>query len=188
MTRIMAAQQGVAPSTSHGLTAVTIMFLLTLAGMLDYLGIGADNWRDKLAFLIALPAIWAGWDGSALDHGLTENIRQAISAGLEATGPTLGTAEMANAGVTCFVFAVLLYTLGCLAPDRWKGKLGRVATWSMSGKGSALKRMNPRVWIPAIVLGLMSEMLGGLSGALLHSALGLLASVTAGLPSVLVGL
>ena len=165
--------------------AVTIMFLIAIALSIDYMSIGPDSLRDKIAFAIALPAIYGGWDGSTLDTKITDGIQQAIQSGLRSTGTTHSTAQMAQAGMRCLVFFVLVYAIGALMPEKWSKKCGRWA--QINFKAGSSDRLNKKLWGCAIVLGLLGGQLGGLSGSVLKNFLSFMTGATVGLPAALIG-
>jgi hypothetical protein len=172
------------PSASV-MTDATIVMSLSIAFAIDYMSIGTDTVRDKLAFLLALPAIHACWSDSSLDNGVTNIMKQLMETGLKATGTQRDVAQMSNAGIKCFVFFTLIYVIGVLMPNKWSSKAGRWATYSFKGKTAT--RVNYRLWGCAFVIALLGGQLGGLSGSLLTSFLDIMTSVTVWLPSMLIG-
>jgi hypothetical protein len=173
------------PPSVTALTSLTIVTMIGLAFVVDYLSIGPDSWRDRFAFMILLPSIYAGWADSGLHKGLKKLISDTTASGVKATGSTEDPAAMGEAAVKFLVLLVLIYTLGCMAPAKWQQKCGRWAALSFKTKAKA--RMNIKLWACAIILGVLGSVLGGLSGQVLTTALDLSAHITAGLPAMLVG-
>jgi tetrahydromethanopterin S-methyltransferase subunit D len=167
------------------LTDVAIVMLLSIAFAIDFMSIGVDTIRDKVAFLLSLPAIHACWADSSLDAGLTQGMRQLIEAGFQTTGTKRDVAQLSAAGIKCMIFFTLVYVIGVLVPNKWAAKAGKWATYSFKMKQTS--RINYKLWGCSFILGVFGGQLGGLSGSILTSALDTLTAVTAGVPNMLIG-
>jgi hypothetical protein len=169
------------------MTSIAIILCIGTAFALDYAAIGPDI-REKIALLIAAPAIRAGWDGSSVDHWTVGTLHDLIHAGIHATGPTAAVAGLTDAIITTFVAGVFIFAIGMLAPVKATKRIGPIARLTFSGQGSGLKRINPKIWVCAFVLGTMSDLVpGGLIGATLHTSLDWLTPICDQLPSILIG-
>lgn len=190
MHHILAAAPGpgaLMPTTNYGMTSITIIFCMATAFGLDYASIGPD-WREKLALLIATPAIRAGWDGSALDAWTVGIIRKILTSGLQATGPVVAVAALVDAALIITVCAVAVWSLGMLMPTKASRRFGKFATLSFSGPNSGIRKINPKIWVSALILGTMADLIpGGLFGDGLRGILGILTPMCGSLPGILVG-
>lgn len=164
-------------------TAVGVTILLAL--LVDYMSVGPNSVRDRVAFLIAVPAIREGFDGSPLDR---ETV-QAASAGIEQLLASTGNAYIAGASVNAILGTAIgilwIYVIGCLMPVKASKRLGRFATLSFPQSG--LQRLNGRLWLFAVILGMMSDLPGGAVGDATRSLVDLLTAVVAPLPAFLFG-
>jgi hypothetical protein len=175
------------PTTNYGMTSITIIFCMAAAFGLDYASFGPD-WREKLALLIAAPAIRAGWDGSAIDAGTVGIVRKILTAGLQSTGPVVLVTALVDAAIIIFVCAVAVWSLGMLMPAKASRRFGKFATLSLSGPNSGLKKINPKIWFCALILGTMSDLIpGGLIGDELRGVLDILTPMCGALPGIMVG-
>src|SRR5687767_5057806 len=112
-------------------TAVAIVLLLAL--LIDWSSFGPNSIRDRVAFLLAVPAIREGFDGSPLDQWTVGWLRKAIEALLES--PPVSGSYLAGASINTLIGAAIgllwLYTVLCLLPAKPLTKrLGRAATIS----------------------------------------------------------
>lgn len=185
---IFAAVPTVLPTSNYGMSAVTIIFCLAAAFGLDYGGVGPDI-REKIALLIAAPAIRAGWDGSSVDQWTVGALRSVLSSGLQATGPVVAVAALVDAVLIITVCGSAVWSLGMLWPSKLGGKrMGKFATLSLAGKHSGLRKINPTIWVNAFILGIMADLIpGGLFGDGLRGILDMLGPICNSLPGFLVG-
>lgn len=162
-------------------TAVTLL----LALVVDYMSVGPNSLRDRLAFLMAVPAIREGFNGSPLDGWTVDFLRATIGQLLNATGG----AYIAGASVSLLVGAAVgilfIYTVGCLLPMKASKRLGRFAT--LTFPQSPLYRLNLKLWIAAILLGMLADLPGGIIGDLTEGFVNFLTGVVAPLPALLFG-
>lgn len=179
-----------------------IFALLLTALLIDWMSIGPDSVRDRVAFCLALPAIRAGWDGSPVDKQTV-----AVLAGFVDQAKRTGNATLAQAStatlVGVLVGGLVLYCVGCLLPDRAAGRLGPWARLAFrGGRGPAATpggpagprvaavgryRLNGRLWACAWLLGLLAELPGGLIGQITLAAVDGLTSLVAPVPNILFG-
>lgn len=169
----------------HTMTPTGVACLLLLALVVDYMSIGPNSWRDRLAFLIALPVVREGFDDSPLDRWTVDALGDLIDTLLKmADGAYIAGASI-NALIGAAVSILFLYTIGALLPDKLSTKLGRFAT--LSFPTSPMKRINIKLWICAIFLGMLADLPRGLVGDVLTMFIDALVSVTALLPELLFG-
>lgn len=176
-----------------------IFALLLTALLIDWMSIGPDSIRDRIAFCLALPAIRAGWDGSPADQWTVQLISTWIDQAKNSGNPTLAQAATAQL-LGVLVGGLAVYCVGVLLPVRLSSKLGRFATLTFRraggaanpgapggpGRGSAL-RLNGRLWACAYLLGIMAELPAGLIGSLVLGGVNVLTAVATPLPNMLFG-
>jgi hypothetical protein len=165
---------------NHVMSPTGVAVLLMLALVVDYLSVGPDSIRDRLAFLMALPAIREGFDGSPLDTWTVG----ALSGGIDMLKQAAAGAYIAGA-ITSFVLGagiiVLgIYTVGALLPDKASKRLGRFATIHLPK--SALHRINYKLWLCAALLGMLADLAGGSAGNILRGAIDLTAKFASLVP------
>ncbi|MFF0721361.1 hypothetical protein [Micromonospora sp. NPDC003816] len=164
-------------------TAVAVLLLLAL--VVDYMSVGPNSLRDRLAFFLAVPAIYEGFNESPLDQWTVGTATAFIEKLLDATGGAYIAGASINAILGALVGLLWIYTIGCLLPVKASKKLGRFAT--LTFPQSPLYRINTRLWIAAILLGMLSDLPGGLVGDLTRGSIDLLTWLVAPLPALLFG-
>ncbi len=179
-----------APAPAQGdryMSPTATAILLLLAFVIDYMSVGPNSLRDRLAFLMALPAIREGFDDSPLDNWTVDTATAAIEMLLDT--PIMSGSYMAGMAISAFLGAcvglVFIYTVGCLLPVKASKKLGRFAT--LSFPQSPLFRVNWKLWIAAAILGLLADLPGGVIGGLTEGSVDFLAGFFAPLPAWLFG-
>ncbi|SCL31864.1 hypothetical protein GA0070616_4346 [Micromonospora nigra] len=164
-------------------TAVCIVLLLAL--VVDYMSIGPNSIRDRIAFLLAVSAVREGFNESPLDEWTVERLRDIIQTLLDATGG----ARIAGASINLLIGAMVgllwIYVIGCMLPVKLGKRLGRFAT--IQFRASPLYRLNLPLWIAAILLGLMSDLPGGVVGDITRTLLDIVTALVAPLPAWLFG-
>lgn len=170
---------------TNTMSPTTVAILLLLALLIDWMSVGPNSLRDRLAFVIAVPTVREGFDGSPLDQWTVETLSKVIQSLLDSTGG----ARIAGASINLLLGAGIgllwIYALGCMLPVKFSKKLGRFATLSFPASG--LRRLNAPLWIVAILLGLMSDLPGGLVGDIARSLIDVAATLVAPLPGLLFG-
>lgn len=169
------------------MSPVSVVCLLLLALIIDYMSVGPDSIRDRIAFLLALPAIRGGFNGSAFDRWTTGALSSLIHDGLmhAQTSGTHVTAAMGGILLSVFVGCVFLYCVGCLLPMGGTRVLGRFT--AMQFPMSPQRRLNAPLWACAIILGLMSDLPQGALGALLSSCVNGLTYLVGFVPGLVFG-
>jgi hypothetical protein len=182
-------------------TGCAVMLLVAL--VMDYMSIGADSWRDRLAFLIYLATFRVGWDGSSVDKWTLGWLETVIQKGLDS--PVAHGAYIASASAHV-IFSVCIgllgiYAIGCLLPLKAAEtlKVGRLASYSFARRGGSKggtqgvrgtgskTRINTKLLIMSILLALFVELVGGLIGAGLMSLVNMDISLVSALPNLLFG-
>lgn len=170
---------------NHFMSSTGVAVLLLLALAVDWMSLGPNSIRDRIAFLLALPAIRQGFDGSPLDQW-TVGALSSLIAGLKAA---TGGAYIAGAVTSVLLGAIIgilaIYTIGALLPNKMSAKLGAFATITFPASG--LHRLNYRLWACALVLGLLADLPGGVIGNALRSIINAVTTVVSLLPNVLFG-
>jgi hypothetical protein len=169
----------------HVMSPTGVAVLLLLALVVDYLSVGPNSIRDRLAFLMALPAIREGFNGSPLDQWTVG----ALSKGIDTLKQMAAGAYIAGAITSVVLGAgigvLAIYTVGALMPNSAAKKLGRFA--SIKFPTSSLHRINYRLWLCAALLGMLADLPGGMVGQMLTTAVDFLVSVSASIPFTLFG-
>lgn len=164
-------------------TAVAVLLLLAL--VVDWMSVGPNSLRDRLAFLLALPAIREGFNGSPLDAWTVGQITNLLEHLLDATDGAYIAGASVNTLVGAAIGLLWLYTVGCLLPMKASKKLGRFAT--LTFPQSPLWRLNGKLWIAAILLGMMADLPAGLVGDLTEGSVDFVTALVSPLPSSLFG-
>jgi hypothetical protein len=168
---------------SLGPTGVAVLLLLAL--VVDWMSFGPNSIRDRLAFLLGLVAIRAGFNGSPLDQWTVG----ALSGAIDTLKGMAGGAYIAGAAtqivLSALVGVMAIYTVGCLLPDKAQSKLGPFA--KISFPSSSMHRINYKLWTMAVLLGLLGDLPGGIVGGILNGGIGVLTEVFQPLPNLLFG-
>lgn len=169
----------------HVMSPTSVAVLLLLALVVDYLSVGPDSIRDRLAFFLALPAIREGFNGGPLDNWTVG----ALSSGIDSLKRAAGASYIAGAATSTVLGAAVgilaIYAVGALLPVKFSKRLGRYA--QIVFPTSAMYRMNWRLWVCASLLGMLADLPGGWVGGTLRGAIDILTSWAAPLPNLLFG-
>lgn len=169
----------------HVMSPTGVAVLLLLALVVDWMSVGPNSIRDRLAFLMGIAAIQQGFDGSPLDAWTVEMLSAAIDRLKEAASG----AYIAGA-VTTFVLAagigiLAIYTVGALLPDKLATKLGPWAARKFPT--SPVHRLNYKLWLCAILLGMLADLPSGLVGETLQLLIRLNVELWQPVPNLLFG-
>ncbi|MEU8821785.1 hypothetical protein [Actinoplanes sp. NPDC048796] len=164
-------------------TGVAVLLLLGL--VVDYMSVGPDSLRDRLAFLLAVPAFHDGFDGSPADRWTVQQLSNLIGYLLEQTGGARIAGASINTLVGAGVGILFIYTVGCLLPVKASKKLGRFAT--LTFPKTSVFRINWRLWACAFLLGVLCDLAQGLVGDLTNGAVSMLVGIVQPLPMTLFG-
>lgn len=169
----------------HTMSPTGVFALLLLALVVDWMSIGPNSIRDRLAFFMGLAAIRQGFDGSPLDHWTVGF----LSSLLDQLKSMAGSAYIAGAVTQTMLGAAIgvlaIYTAGALMPTKASKWLGRFAAIKFPSSG--LHRINYKLWACAALLGLLSDLAGGVVGRLVTSAIDMDVSLCASIPFSLFG-
>ncbi|MCT2280380.1 hypothetical protein [Micromonospora chalcea] len=169
----------------HTMSPTAVAILLLLALVVDYMSVGPNSIRDRVAFVIAVPVIREGFDGSPADQKTVEALGNVIQTLLDSTGGAYIAGASVNALIGALIGLLWIYALGCLLPVKASKRLGRFATLAFPQSG--IYRLNARLWVVAILLGMMSDLPGGLVGDITRSLVDLSAHLVAPLPALMFG-
>lgn len=168
---------------SLGPTGVAVLLMLAL--VVDYSSFGPDSLRDRLAFLLGLVAIRAGFNGSPLDNWTVG----ALADGIDTLKGMAGGAYIAGATtqvvLSALVGVLAIYTVGILLPEKASAKLGNFA--KLKFPLSAQHRINYKLWLMALLLGLLGDLTGGFVGSVVNGGIGVLTELFQPLPNLLFG-
>src|SRR5690349_22447973 len=109
-------------------TATCILLLLAL--VVDWMSVGPNSIRDRIAFAFALAAVREGFNGSPLDQWTVGFLGGLIEQLLAATKGAYIAGAAVNTVVGAAVGILWIYTVGCVLPVKASKKLGRFATLS----------------------------------------------------------
>lgn len=171
----------------HVMSPTGVAVLLLLALVVDYMSIGPNSLRDRIAFLLGLPAIREGFNGGPLDRWTVDKLSKGIDAMKHAAGNSYIAGAATSVLLSAAVGILAIYTVGALLPDHSKftKRLGSFAT--IKFPTSPQYRMNWRLWLCAALLGMLADLPQGAVGSLLRSAVDGLTSIVAILPNFLFG-
>lgn len=170
---------------THYMTPTGTAVLLLAAIAVDYVSIGPNWFRDRLAFLMAIPAIHEGFNGSQLDAWTLARLTDLIQFWLDqaqSSSAYIG-AALAAPIVGVLVGCVWLYGLGCILPQKASKKFGRLAAINFPPSG--IWALNYKLWIVAILLGLLGDVPLGIVGSLTEGTNRFLSVLFAPLPYIL---
>lgn len=173
-----------------------VFALILTALVVDWMSVGPNSVRDRLAFLLALPATRVGWDDSPLDRWTVQMLTTWIDEAKRTGNSTLAQASTSMVlGVLVAILAV--YCVGCLLPDKASATLGDFAHHSFSkgagggprvpGARASKYRLNTRLWLCAIFLGMLADIPGGLVGTILRAFIDADTKIVAPIPNFLFG-
>lgn len=169
----------------HTMSPTAVAILLLLALIVDYMSVGPNSLRDRLAFVMAIPAIREGFNESPLDRGTVDALGKVIRSLLDSTGGAYIAGASVNAIIGAGIGLLWIYAIGCMLPTKASKRLGRFATLAFPQSG--LYRLNGRLWACAVLLGMMSDLPGGAVGDITRSLVDVATSLVAPLPAVLFG-
>jgi hypothetical protein len=174
-----------AAADQHSMSPTATALVLLLALVIDYMSVGPNSIRDRIAFLLAVPAVREGFNGSPLDGWTVDTLRQLIQSLLDATKGAYIAGASINLLIGGLVGILWIYTVGCLLPVKFSKKLGRFAT--LTFPQSALFRLNGKLWLAAILLGMLADLPRGIIGELTLGSVNFLTGIVAPLPAMLFG-
>jgi hypothetical protein len=164
-------------------TDVAVLLLLAVA--VDYISIGPNWFRDRVAFLMAIAALYEGFNDSTIDYWTLARVTGFIQWALDQAGDAYIAGAIPAFIVGILVGTVWLYGLGCLLPNKLSKKFGRLATVTFPPSG--VWAINWRLWAVAAALGLFGDVPLGWVGDLTGGTNAFLAGFFAPLPSLLLG-
>jgi hypothetical protein len=169
----------------HHMSPTATCILLLLALVVDWMSVGPNSIRDRVAFFFALAAVREGFNGSPLDQWTVGFLGGFIEQLLASTGGARIAGASVNTGVGASVGILWIYTVGCVLPVKASKKLGRFAT--LSFPQSPLYRLNAQMWVLAFLLGMLSDLPGGAIGDLTEASIDFVTALVAPLPAYLFG-
>lgn len=164
-------------------TGVAVLLLLAL--VFDYMSIGPNSIRDRLAFFLGLAAIRQGFNGSPLDNWTVGFLSSLIDQLKHMTGTAYITGAVTSTLIGAGIGVLAIYTVGALLPDRFSKRLGRFAAIKFPASG--LHRINYKLWLCAALLGMLGDLAGGTVGQIITTAIDMDVSVCASIPFSLFG-
>lgn len=157
---------------------------LVLAFVIDYLSVGPDSLRDRIAFLIAVAGFRDGFNGSPLDQWTVQRAHDAIGYLLTLTDGAYIAGASINGIIGALIGCLALYLVGCLLPEKatkFAGRFAKLSFPSVSG------RINWKLWLCAFLIGVLAELPRGLIGGWTEGVVVLLTQLIAPLIVLLFG-
>lgn len=169
----------------HVMSPTGVAVLLLLALVVDYMSVGPNSIRDRLAFLMGLVAIRQGFDSSPLDRWTVGALSNAINTLKSMAGGAYIAGAATQIVLSAGVGILAIYTVGALMPVKFASRLGRFA--GITFPDSAIHRINYKLWAMAVLLGLLADLPGGVVGGLLNAGIAVLTEIFQPLPNFLFG-
>ncbi len=169
----------------HVMSPTGVAVLLLLALVVDYMSVGPNSIRDRLAFLMGLVAIREGFNGSPLDHWTVDAATNGINTLKNMAGGAYIAGAVTQVVLSAAVGILAIYTVGALMPTKFSTRLGSFA--NITFPTSNMHRINYKLWTFAILLGLLADLPGGAVGGLLNGAIAGLTQIFRPLPNFLFG-
>lgn len=185
MIEILTAAAPGKSGPAHAMSPTGVCVVLLLALVVDYMSVGADSLRDRLAFLLAVPGFRDGFNGSPLDAWTVQRLSDTIGYLLAQTKGAYIAGASINILLGAAVGILALYTVGCLLPTRASKRLGRWA--AISFPKSTIHRLNWKLWLCAFLLGILADLGRGLIGETTEGLVVMLTGLVAPLPILLFG-
>lgn len=170
---------------NHVMSPTGVAVLLLLALVVDYMSVGPNSVRDRLAFLLGLVAVREGFNDSPLDRWTVGALTGAIDTMKSLAGGAYIAGAITQVVLSAAVGILAIYTVGALMPDKLSTKLGRFAT--IRFPDSAMHRINYKLWLCAILLGLLADLPGGVVGGILDGSIAALTRLFSPIPNLLFG-
>lgn len=170
---------------NHEMSPTDVAVLLLAAAAVDYISIGPNWFRDRLASAMAIPAIYQGFNGSTVDQWTLERLTGLIQGLLDQTGDAYIAGASAAAVVGILVGAAWLYWLACMLPNKASKRLGRFATLTFPPSG--VWAMNWKLWAVSATIALLGDVPLGWVGSLTSGTNNLLTGIFAPVPALLLG-
>lgn len=170
---------------AHAMSPTGVAVVLLLALVVDYMSVGPDSFRDRIAFLLAVPAFRDGFNGSPLDAWTVQRLSDSIGYLLEQTKGAYIAGASSNVLVGASVGVLAIYTIGCLLPTKTSTRLGRFA--AINFPKSSIHRLNWKLWLCAFLLGILADLGRGVIGEATEGLVVALANIVAPLPILLFG-
>lgn len=170
----------------HYMSPSAVFIVLMTGFALDWSSFGPDGWRDKIAMLFYTAGIREGFNGGAIDAWCVDMLSKIIDFTKEG-GNTYLSGAVSSKIIGGFVGVTILYAVFCLLPP-WKWiskKIGPAGRLNFP-KGNPYKINWPIVGVSAVI-GLMTDLCGGVVGGVANPALNMLCSVLGVLPDMLFG-
>jgi len=164
-------------------TGVAVMLMTALC--IDYMSIGPASIRDRIAFCIALPCFYTGFNGSQVDRYTVGLLSSWIDTGKEASGDAYIAQAVTSTVIGAGVALLALYVVGVMLPDKLAGKLGPMARFGFKEYG--VWRINMQLWPCAFFLGILCDLPGGILGDLIMGFVAITSNLVAILPGFLFG-
>jgi hypothetical protein len=150
--------------------AGSVFVCMLIALFIDGAKWGADGIRHRVAFILAVSSIRAGWNGSGLDRWTVGQLSKLITE-LAKTGNDGLRLEHAPDVIGSIIGLVMLYAIGVMMPVKW-AKIPLVGGLAKFTFGAGSKgRFDWRLWSCAWALGLMADLTGGIVGGTVNAVI-----------------
>ncbi len=169
----------------HAMSPTAVAITLLLALVIDYMSVGPDSIRDRVAFFLAVPAFRDGFNNSAADAWTVQRLHDGIGWLLKQTGGAYIAGASINGILSAGVAILAIYAVGCMLPTKASSKLGRLATLSFPTSG--MFRLNWKFWLVAFLLGVLADLGRGFFGTMTEFLVIFMTGLVAPLPTMLFG-
>lgn len=170
---------------THYMTPTGVFFVLALAVTIDALRVGPNAFSDRVAWFLAVPGIYEGFNGSFAD----EFTLQKVGAFIDWAKAHSGGAYIAGASTQAIlgmgVLVVIILTVGVLLPMKASAKLGKFATYTFQLKKET--RINWKLWGSAAVIGLFCDLPMGNFGEAVHGCVVAMSGAVSFIPNQIMG-
>lgn len=144
----------------HLLSPTAVYIMLLMAMVIDYVSVGPNSIRDRLAFAVAVACITEGFNGSSIDKFIVG----AVGGVIDETKRWSGDAYIADANTNYVIGGIVtvawIFTIGVMLPAKAHKRLGRFAQLTFECK----TRLNWKLWGCAIFHGLTTDLAQGWLG------------------------
>lgn len=154
-------------TVNHYMSPALTFISVAAAILLDWFGVGPDSWKDRVASLLYLAGIREGWNGGAIDNWLCEKCSWVIDITKSTGNAHLRDADTAQIIGGLLALLMAYFLLAWFPNWRWIYKtFGKWISWTskINLPKSSAGRINVKVILMCVPLGLMSDLIPGWSG------------------------
>lgn len=164
----------------------TVFAVLLLALLIDTLSVGPQDLQDRLASVMSLTAIHAGFDGSPPDVWLYGQVAALVEQAKLASGDAAFSQADTPMIISVIAGLIALSWIGVMLPPvgMMKKYGGRYASLQFKKKKG---KLNAQLWACSILLGLFGDLPAGLVGEIFGGLIGILTPIVGYVPGLVFG-